>query len=221
MDMLKSQSFFSKSRLLPAPTECNISSLSSDPSKSAVAFQDNSELSLTFRERDRTSPVRKSALVVADHTENPDAVTRRTKLLDVRDSNRADFISDVDYMILLFQSLGVSKIPRILFERARSPQFRWTESGCQVQLTALQAGLDQQLIDLLLDDARLARTIHELNRLSKLSTPMTGPWYCSVDSSLSMELCQSLSEQIRGEWRVKLLNWICFVFPRDQFWEPQ
>jgi hypothetical protein len=142
-------------------------------------------------------------------------------ILDVLDSNQPDRLSDTDYLALLFYPLGDSEIPHVLFERARSPQPRWTECGLQGQVTALEAGLDQRLVNLLSDETRLIQTIRKLDPLSKLSTSTNGPWSCSVANSSKTNLCRSVTEHARGEWSLKILNWICFVFPRDRFWEPR
>jgi hypothetical protein len=159
--------------------------------------------------------------VMPGDQENPNGSTKGADILDVLDSNQTDYLSDTDYLVLLFHSLGNSTIPYVLFERTKSLQFRWTECGGQAPVEALTAGLDQRLVSLLSDETRLIQTIQELDPTSNLSTSMTSAWSCQVKYSLTIKLCQSLSKQARREWSLKLLSWICFVFPRDQFWEPE
>ncbi len=60
--------------------------------------------------------------------------------------------SDTDYLLLLFHAFGGSKIPDIILHRASSLQERWTDHGDRVKVTALNSGLDQQLVDLVLDE---------------------------------------------------------------------
>jgi hypothetical protein len=163
-----------------------------------------------------------------NETENSSSSTRQMDMLDILDSNQPDCLSDTDYLALLFYPLGDSEIPHVLFERARSPQPRWTEYGLQGQVTALEAGLDQRLVNLLSDETRLIQTIRKLDPLSKLSTSTNGPWSCSVANSSKTNLGRSVTEHARGEWSLKIWNWICkiwnwicFVLPRDRFWEPR
>lgn len=117
----------------------------------------------------------------------------------------------------MFHFLGNYEIPYKLFERVRSPQYRWTNDGDQIQITALEAGLDQQLVSLLLDETRLTRAIVKLEPLVKRNISTEGSWTCSIHRQLKLKLSQSLSEWTRDEWAIKFLKWICFVFPRDQF----
>jgi hypothetical protein len=117
----------------------------------------------------------------------------------------------------MFHSLDSCEIPYTIFERVRSSQYRWTNDGDQIKITALEAGLDQRLVDLLSDETRLTQTIHKLEPLVKLNTSSKGSWTCSIDNQLKIKLSQSLSEWTREEWAIKFLKWICFVFPRDQF----
>ncbi len=125
--------------------------------------------------------------------------------------------SDSNYLLLMFHFLRNCEIPYKLFERVRSSQYRWTNDGDQTRITALEAGLDQQLVDLLSDETRLTQAIDKLEPLVKRNMSTEGSWTCSIHSQLKLRLSQSLSEWTKDEWAIKFLKWICFVFPRDQF----
>ena len=137
------------------------------------------------------------------------------------DSITADCPSDTDCLLLLLHPLEDSEIPDLLFERTRSPQWRWTDEGGQDQVTAVEVGLDQRLVNLLSDESRLIQTIQKLDPLIKLNTSTNGAWTCSLDNQLQIKLSQSLAGHVREEWSLKVLKWICFVFPRDRVWEPR
>jgi hypothetical protein len=52
--------------------------------------------------------------------ENPNSSTKRVEILDVLDSNQINYLSDTDYLVLLFYSLSNSIILYILFEYTKS-----------------------------------------------------------------------------------------------------
>ncbi len=128
-----------------------------------------------------------------------------------------DCPSDKDYLLLLFYALGGSHIPYILFERAQSAQGRWTKCGDKGHVTALEAGLDQQLVDLLSDDAQLTQALQQLDPVIKTDHEMS---MYSFEDGLQHKLSQFLSSHVQEEWSLKALKLITFVFPRDQFFEP-
>jgi hypothetical protein len=58
-------------------------------------------------------------------------------------------LQDTEYLLLLFRALGGSEIPKLLFERGKSPQPRWNDGGFDVHVIPHEGGLDQQLVDIL------------------------------------------------------------------------
>ncbi|KAH8587626.1 hypothetical protein B0O99DRAFT_677972 [Bisporella sp. PMI_857] len=174
-----------------------------------------------------TSSSQHHTLISPSTAETREVLSTRSDLIGLKTSavqtNRVfdciqtDHPSDSDYLLLLFHPLGGCEIPYALIERAQSRQYRWSKDGHQTQMTALEAGLDQQFVDLLSDETRLTQTIHKLDPLLKLNTSTKGSWTCSIQSELKIKLSQSLNEWTREEWAIKLLKWICFTFPRDQF----
>ena len=55
--------------------------------------------------------------------------------------------------------------------------------GDRTQITALEDGLDRQLVDILTDETRLTQAIHKLEPLIKLSTSIKGSWICSTPTT--------------------------------------
>lgn len=106
----------------------------------------------------------------------------------------------------------------MLFERAQSTQARWTESGDKGHVTALEAGFDRQLVDLLSNDPKLIQTFQKID--SKIKTDHNSSKY-SLEDGFQRKLNQSLSNQAQEVWTQKALKLITFVFPRDQYFEPR
>lgn len=134
--------------------------------------------------------------------------TSGERIQEVVNSINANCPSDTNCLLLPFHSLGGCKIPDILFDRARSPQHRWTACGRLDPVTAIEAGLDQQLADLLSDETRLIRTIQNLDPLVKKNISKTGSWTYSLDNQLQTKLSQSLRDQVRAESNLEALKWI-------------
>ena len=124
-------------------------------------------------------------------------------------------LDDPTYMHLLVHVLGGS-VPESLFLQARSHQLRWSEDGTKQNITALDAGLDQQLIDILSNENRLHRVFDSFIQ----SPGENGSKIRSLDSQLKNKLPQFLNNEEKGKWSIEALRWVCFVFPRQGLWEP-
>lgn len=130
---------------------------------------------------------------------------------------RSDRIEDTGYLLLLLHALGGSRIPDLMLVRVQLPQPRWNDSGTVCNVTALEAGLDQQLLDILSDTDRFNQTIEPFVE----SNTTNGSWTFSLKTHFQLRISQFLSDQEKEKWTIKALKWICFVFPRDQLWESQ
>jgi len=128
---------------------------------------------------------------------------------------RGDDIQDTGYMLLLLHALGGSRIPELIFERAQLPQPRWNDSGAFCNITAIEAGLDQQLLNILSDTDQLIQSVEPFveSDITNDSRAYT------LKSYLQTKISQTLNDQEHKRWNIKALKWICFVFPRDQLWE--
>ena len=121
-------------------------------------------------------------------------------------------LGDPAYLLFLFHALG-GGVPNFLFTRARSPQPRWTEHGNKQPVNAAEAGLDQQLFDILSNQNRLEQALDRFQKTSANNEIWT------VSLELQMKLSQTLTNQAKEKWAIKALKWICFTFPRNELWE--
>ena len=86
------------------------------------------------------------------------------------------------YLLVLLQPLADCDIPDVLFERVRFPQHRWTDCGDQIEITALEAGLDKRLVNLVSEESQLLHIIQKLDPFVRLNRSTDGLWTCSLDS---------------------------------------
>ena len=113
--------------------------------------------------------------------------------------------------------MGGSNIPGLLLDRVLLPQRRWNSSGVGIEVTALEAGLDQRLLDVLSDTERRKQAIDPFVK----SDTTKGTWALSLESHFQSRISQLLDDQEKEKWSIEAFKWICFVFPRDQLWESQ
>jgi hypothetical protein len=108
-------------------------------------------------------------------------------------------------------------IPKIILDRALSPQARWSEHGEFNEVTPQDAGLHQDLVGLLSDGTKLKENVEELVSLSiihnKASTDGLQTYSCES------ELARTLYDQNRAYWIHRAFELCCYVFPRDQILE--
>ncbi len=129
----------------------------------------------------------------------------------------SDRTQDTTYLPLLLHAMGGSQIPGLLLDRTLLPQRRWNASGMEIRVTALEAGLDQHLLDILSDTDRRMQGIEPFVK----SNTTNCSWALSLESHFQSRISQLLSVQENEKWSIEALKWICFVFPRDQLWESQ
>lgn len=123
-------------------------------------------------------------------------------------------IDDSTYLHLLAYSLG-SFIPELLFARTTSAQLRWNDSGGEQKVSAYEAGLDPQLLEILLTEERLIKVRSSFYILSETRQCWTIP------SDIQIHLPGILTEREKAKWSIKSLKWICFAFPRIRQRESQ
>ncbi len=116
----------------------------------------------------------------------------------------------------LFYAMG-NHIPKLIFDRAITPQARWSEHGEFEEITPQDAGLHRDLVCLLSNEARFEWHIEELVSQSIIykERSITG---------LQTYTCQY--EPGRDVYNQNKIHWIqlgfelcCYVFPRDQILE--
>lgn len=132
-----------------------------------------------------------------------------------------DNLRDADYLLLLFYALGGSNIPALLLQRGGSVQLRWTEDGCERNLIPSEACLDPQLVGILTTSSRFAWAMDELSPTISSTPSSDGSIVYSLKKPLQVGLSTSLTDLMKMEWTKKALGLICFVFPREQIWEPR
>ena len=76
-----------------------------------------------------------------------------------------DGVSAETFLLPLFYAMG-NHIPKVMLDRAISPQLRWSEHGEFCVVMPYNAGLYQDLVDLFFDDAKLRQSIEKLISLS-------------------------------------------------------
>ena len=121
----------------------------------------------------------------------------------------------------LFVALGGFRVPALLFQRLRHGQMRWSEQGEIITITPAQAGIDPNLLHMVLGESPLQELVDDLS-----------PWMNIEEAGgRSQQVCYSVKSPLREKWtqrlegtpelRVLALRLVCFVFPREKLWEPQ
>ena len=101
-----------------------------------------------------------------------------------------DHTQDTTYLLLLLHAMGGSQIPELLLDRVLMPQRRWNSSGMEITVTALEASLDQHLLDIL---SYTDRRIQVINTFVKSNTS-NGSWALSLESHFQSRISQLLSD---------------------------
>jgi len=142
---------------------------------------------------------------------------------DVEDIHRRIFstspaggVSPRTFIPPLFYAMG-SHIPKIMLDRALSPQARWSEYGEFVEVTPQDAGLHRDLVDLLSDETKLKQDVEELISQSIIHKEVSA-------DSLQTYTCQHepariLYNQNKVYWIHRAFELCCYVFPRNQILE--
>lgn len=121
-------------------------------------------------------------------------------------------VSSETFIPPLFYAMG-DHIPKVILDRAISPQPRWSEHGEFCEVTPHGAGLHRDLVDLLSDDAKLKQSIKKLISLSII---------CEVSrDGLQTYTCRDeparvLYDQNRAYWIHRAFELCCYVFPQSQ-----
>jgi hypothetical protein len=117
----------------------------------------------------------------------------------------------------LFYAMG-GRVPKIMIDRATSPQRRLSESGDAFEFQPHNAGLHQDLVDILSDREELLRGIERLILLSTIavetSSDVIGFYTCQCESAqISFDLDPA-------SWTHRAFELCCYVFPRNRAIEP-
>jgi hypothetical protein len=127
-------------------------------------------------------------------------------------SSPAINMADMEISILsLFYAMG-GRIPKFMIDRANSSQQRWTEHGDVLEVKLQDAGLHQELMDLLSDRTEFTRNIERLLSLSIIEVEV------STDSMESY-VCQCEGARIfydrnKVNWIRRAFELCYYVFPR-------
>jgi tetratricopeptide (TPR) repeat protein len=121
-------------------------------------------------------------------------------------------LTDSTYLWLLASWLGGS-LPGTLLMRARSAQVRWNDDGKWIELTPSEAGIDQQLLEILSTDIRRENALSCFHR----NDPAEQGWTVAG----TPELCETLIQSKKPSLCIQALKWVCFAFPRVEEQEPQ
>lgn len=116
----------------------------------------------------------------------------------------------------LFYAMG-DHIPKVMLDRAISPQPRWSEQGEFCEVMPHDAGLHPDLVDLLSDDAKLKQSIEELISLSVLTEGSRDglQGYACRDEAARVSF-----DQNRAYWIHRAFELCCHVFPQSQILDP-
>ncbi|KAH8674440.1 hypothetical protein BGZ60DRAFT_404034 [Tricladium varicosporioides] len=117
----------------------------------------------------------------------------------------------------LFYAMG-SHIPEIVLDRALSPQARWNESGEFDEITIQDAGLHEDLVDLLSDRTKFKRNVEGLVSQSMIHKEISRGGFQTY--TCQCELARISYEQNRAYWIHQAFDLCCYIFPRSQILEP-
>ena len=105
------------------------------------------------------------------------------------------------------------RIPKVILDRATSPQQRWGEDGQMHEVTPHDTGLHQDLVVLFSDGTKLKQIIEELVTSSIISiegsTDGAETYICQCESA------RISYDQNRVYWIHQAFELCCYVFPRD------
>ena len=114
---------------------------------------------------------------------------------------------DSTYLLLLAYALG-SSLPKSLVVQTQSAQLRWSNDGTEQKVTAFEAGLDPQLVEILATENRLSEALTFFDKSPDASQPWT------ITRDIQIHLPKILTEREKEKWSIEALNWVCFAFPR-------
>jgi hypothetical protein len=123
-------------------------------------------------------------------------------------------------LALLIQALGNS-VPRLLFDRFRLPQYRWNENGSKEIVSLEEIGLDSPPTAFLNDTARLSRALADLDYLIQIKNDSPTLQTYTLSNQFLNRLELFVHPSTRNLWNTTALRLLCFVIPRDQYWEPE
>lgn len=130
----------------------------------------------------------------------------------------AGYFSDADCVLLLFDALGGSGIPTLLFEKGRDPQQRWKDDGSQGTMTMHEADIDPKLVALIMSPIQTNRAMQELDTIIESTESSDGYRTYSFLSQVQFTM-SILVGQERTQWAIEALKLVYFIFPRDAIWE--
>ncbi|KAF7136916.1 hypothetical protein CNMCM5793_006578 [Aspergillus hiratsukae] len=120
------------------------------------------------------------------------------------------------HLLCLLPAIGEC-IPVALLQRIQSPQHRWAEDGSRIQITFREAGLKAPLSDLMPADVAALVTQLRNQGSIRVADGDAGNFY------ICYPRCRSVDEGSAepGKWPLfEALKLLCYIFPRDPFWEP-
>ena len=124
-------------------------------------------------------------------------------------------------LLQLFCSLDASDISELLLARGSSPQNRWGQDGEISKLDAKAAGLDHDLVDLIVDEEIFDAAIDQLQSFSLIQVRIDdrGSRSFSVHPLVQHCAVQRMSPDVCSKWRLQAILLVCQAFPHDQHLE--
>ncbi len=124
----------------------------------------------------------------------------------------ASSVSPETFIPPLFYAMG-DHIPKVMLDRAISPQPRWSEQGEFCEVTPQDAGLHRDLVDLLSDNAKVKQSFEELISLPIISEVLRDGLqaYACRDEAARVSF-----DQNRAYWIHRAFELCCHVFPQSQ-----
>jgi hypothetical protein len=121
-------------------------------------------------------------------------------------------VSPETFILPLLYAMG-DHIPKVILDRAMSPQPRWSEHGEFCEVTSHDAGLHRDLVDFLSDNMKLKQSIKELISLSRISEVSKNDFqtYTCQDESARVTYGQN-----KEYWIHRAFELCCYVFPQSQ-----
>ena len=133
-----------------------------------------------------------------------------------------DRLSDSQLLTLLLRALGGDKVPTSIFENIQQPQRRWSKAGSTKEILFSTKGFskkDPELTSLITNPERTDTALKSLHSCNQLVTSFEPHRSYSLHEEQTTAL--SIDDNMKNEWRIKALEIICFIFPRDHFGDIQ
>lgn len=153
---------------------------------------------------------------LASQGQNAQGIPRDKSIQRRISISSAGGVSPKTFIPPLFYAMG-NCIPKLILDRAVSPQARWSKHGEFEKVTPRDASLHWDMVDLLSDETKFKQDVEELVSRSVIHKEGSGadPQTYTCQS----EPARTMYHQNKAYWIYQAFELCCYVFPRDQILE--